>query len=116
MPTKKTVIRATITESTIPDSIRKRVQFPASDQIVADWIDAQDNLSLSMRLMIHDEVNSHGIRDRVNRIGATSTVTASDPDASSATLDAETIARLLQQDGIREIFGPLLSALIVETS
>lgn len=116
MPTKKIDIHATITESTVPDNIRKRIQFPTSDQVVADWMKAQDNLSLSVRLMIHDEVRLHGIQDRVNRIGAMNVPATTAASSASSLPDAETIARFLEQDGVREIFAPLLASLIAEAS
>lgn len=107
--TKKTEIHTTIVESIFPDTIRKRFSYPASDHIVSDWIEAQDNLSLSLRLMIHDEVKAHGLQDRVNRVGAPAANPAVSPSPDMS--EAEAIARLLAQDNIRDLIGPLLTSL-----
>ena len=68
-PSVATTVSIRITEKTAADPVRKRVSVPPSDSVVLDWWAAQTDPGISVRLLIHEEVQAHGSIDRVNRIG-----------------------------------------------
>lgn len=114
--TKQTDVHVRITEKTLTNTVRKRVQFPTSDLVVAAWLEAQENLSVSIRLLIHDEVAAHGTHDRVNRIGSGAAGAQSNaapaPSPTSPVPGASDIAAFLARvEDLRTTFSPLLSHL-----
>lgn len=64
-----TTITVSVSEPARADTLRKRVNVPSDDAVVHDWWSRQNDPSVSLRLLIHEEVGDHGLIDRVNRIG-----------------------------------------------
>ena len=46
-----------------PSTSRRRLNIPAGDVSTLEWIDAQENSSLSIRMLIHQQIERDGMID-----------------------------------------------------
>lgn len=90
------------------EAVRKRVSAPQSDLLFRAWWDSQDKPSLSVRMLIHEEIATHGLTDRVNRIGASAVTTATAPATAADSRNAELAALRQELADLKEKVGPLL--------
>lgn len=56
-----------VEESVRPQPQRFRVNVPAADEAVLEWMAAQHNHSLSVRILIRESIERHGYVDAMNR-------------------------------------------------
>ena len=45
------------------DKVRFSISVPAADTSVLEWLKAQDNMSLSLRILVKREIAAHGMTD-----------------------------------------------------
>ena len=119
--------------------VRRHVHIPSTDQAVQDWFDTQKDHSASVRRLIHDEIATNGLVDRMHRakFGSNPPATGAVPAASAAApapapaaavpagpavwgvpgldpRDAEIVrlrAEIARLEAIVEPFGPFISGL-----
>ncbi|WP_311245401.1 MULTISPECIES: hypothetical protein [unclassified Microbacterium] len=114
--TTTTNISIRVTQRTSEESVRRRVSIPPSDSVVLDWWDTQVDPGLSVRLLIHEEVQAHGLVDRMNRIGA-SAAPQTAPAATAAagtTIPDHVAAAIAQIRSLNDHWGPLFDDLVRE--